>query len=109
MYADLGFQIVSAGTTAKVLEAAGLKVRSIHKLQEGRPHALDLLKNREIQLVINIPSGQVPRADEVRIRTTAVATGTPIMTTLSGAKAAASGIAALLKASYGVRTVQEYH
>ncbi len=54
-------------------------------------------------------AGQVPRADEVKIRTTAVYTGTPIMTTLSGARAAALGIAALRKQGYGVRTVQEYH
>ena len=108
-FADLGFELISTGGTAKVLEEAGLKVRRIFKLQEGRPNALDLLKNRELQLVINTPSGQVPRADEVRIRTTAVYTGTPIMTTLSGAKAAALGIAALKKSGYSVKTVQEYH
>ena len=108
-FADLGFEIVSTSGTAKVLEEAGLKVRRVFKLQEGRPNALDLLKNREIQLVINTPSGQAPRADEVRIRTTSVYTGTPIMTTLSGARAAALGIAALKKSGYGVKTVQEYH
>ena len=70
---------------------------------------MDLLKNKEIQLVINTPAGQLPRADEVKIRTTAVYTGTPIMTTLSGAKAAALGIAALKKSGYAVKTVQEYH
>ena len=69
----------------------------------------DLLKNREIQLVINTPSGQTPRADEVKIRTTAVYTGTPIMTTISGARAAALGIAALRKNGYSVKTIQEYH
>ena len=52
---------------------------------------------------------QVPRADEVKIRTTAVYTGTSIMTTLSGARAAALGIAALKRQGYGVKTVQEYH
>ena len=108
-FADLGFELISTGGTAKVLQEADLKVRRIFKLQEGRPNALDLLKNREIQLVINTPSGQVPRADEVRIRTTAVYTGTPIMTTLSGAKAAALGIAAIKKNGYAVKTVQEYH
>ena len=89
--------------------AAGLKVRHIFKLAEGRPNALDLLKNREIQLVINTPAGQTPRADEVKIRTTAVYTDTPIITTLSSAKAAAFGIAALRKNGYSVKTVQEYH
>jgi carbamoyl-phosphate synthase large subunit len=109
LFADLGFEIVSTSGTAKVLEGAGLRVQRVFKLQEGRPNALDLLKNREIQLVINTPSGQIPRADEVRIRTTSVYTGTPIMTTLSGARAAALGIAALKKSGYGVKTVQEYH
>ena len=108
-FADLGFELIATGGTATILEKAGLKVERIHKLQEGRPNAVDLLKNKEIQLVINTPSGAVPRADEIKIRTTAVYTGTPIMTTLSGAKAAALGIAALKKTGYEVKTVQEYH
>jgi carbamoyl-phosphate synthase large subunit len=108
-FADLGFELIATGGTALTLEKAGLKVQRIFKLQEGRPNAIDLLKNKEIQLVINTPSGQAPRTDEVKIRTTAVYTGTPIMTTLSGAKAAALGIAALRKAGYGVKTLQEYH
>jgi carbamoyl-phosphate synthase large subunit len=109
LFADLGFELVATGGTAAVLEKAGLKVSRVFKLAEGRPNSVDLLKNREIQLVINTPAGQAPRADEVKIRTTAVYTGTPIMTTLSGAKAAALGIAALRKQGYGVKTLQEYH
>jgi carbamoyl-phosphate synthase large subunit len=108
-FTDLGFELVATGGTAAVLEKAGLKVQRIFKLTEGRPNAIDLLKNKEIQLVINTPAGESPRADEVKIRTTAVYTGTPIMTTLSGAKAAARGIAALKKSGYGVQTLQEYH
>jgi carbamoyl-phosphate synthase large subunit len=108
-FAELGFELVSTSGTAAILEKAGLKVQRILKLSEGRPNAVDLLKNREIQLVINTPSGQLPRADEVKIRTTAVYTNTPIMTTLSGAKAAALGIAALKKNGYSVKTIQEYH
>ncbi len=108
-FADLGFEIISTTGTAAVLEKAGLRVRRIFKLQEGRPHALDLLKNGEIHLVINTPSGATPRADEVRIRTTAVYTNTPIMTTLSGAKAAALGIAAVKRNGYAVKTLQEFH
>ncbi len=109
-FADLGFELVATGGTAKVLEQAGLQVERIYKLNEGaRPNAVDLLKNQELQLVINTPSGATPRADEIKIRTTAVMTGTPIMTTLSGARAAAMGIAALQKRGYTVKTVQEYH
>jgi carbamoyl-phosphate synthase large subunit len=109
LFVDLGFELVSTSGTAAVLEKAGLKVQRVFKLNEGRPNTIDLLKNREIQLVINTPSGQTPRADEVKIRTTAVYTATPIMTTLSGAKAAALGIAALKRNGYAVKTVQEFH
>jgi carbamoyl-phosphate synthase large subunit len=109
LFAEMGFELVATGGTATVLEKAGLKVRRVFKLAEGRPNTLDLLKNREIQLVINTPAGQTPRADEVKIRTTAVYTGTPIMTTISGARAAARGIAALRKSGYSVKTLQEYH
>jgi carbamoyl-phosphate synthase large subunit len=109
LFSDLGFELVATGGTATVLEKAGLRVQRINKLLEGRPNVIDLLKNKDIQLVINTPAGQSPREDEVKIRTTAVYTGTPIMTTLSGAKAAALGITALKKSGYAVKTVQEYH
>ena len=107
-FSDLGFELVATSGTAAILEKAGLKVQRILKLLEGRPNVIDLLKNKEIQLVINTPAGQSPREDEIKIRTTAVYTGTPIMTTLSGAKAAALGIAALKKNDYAVKTLQEY-
>jgi carbamoyl-phosphate synthase large subunit len=108
-FSDLGFEIVATNGTANVLEKAGLKVQRTQKLLEGRPNVIDLLKNKEIQFVINTPSGAAPREDEVKIRTTAVYTSTPIATTLSGAKAAALGIAALKKSGYSVKTVQDYH
>jgi carbamoyl-phosphate synthase large subunit len=108
-FADLGFQLIATSGTAATLEKAGLKVERIHKLQEGRPNAIDLLKNKELQMVINTPSGATPRADEIKIRTTAVYTGTPIMTTISSAIAAVRGIAAIKESGYSVKTVQEYH
>ena len=108
-FAELGFELIATGGTATALEKGGLKVERIFKLAEGRPNAIDLLKNKAIQLVINTPSGSTPRADEVKIRTTAVYTGTPIMTTLSSAMAAVRGIAALKKSGYEVKSVQEYY
>ena len=108
-YLALGFELVATDGTAAWLETAGLKVERTLKVLQGRPNIVDLLKNKEIQLVINTPSGAAPREDEVRIRTTAVITGTPIMTTISGAKAAALGIAALQRQGYSVKTIQEYH
>ena len=108
-FVDLGFELVATGGTANVIEESGLQVERVNKLAEGRPNSLDLLKNNELQLVINTPTGEVPRSDEVQIRTSAVYTGTPIMTTISSAKAAVNGIRALKKSGYGVRTVQEFH
>jgi carbamoyl-phosphate synthase large subunit len=109
LFSDLGFALVATSGTAAVLEKAGLKVERVQKLLEGRPNVIDFLKNKEIQFVINTPSGAAPRADEIKIRTTAVYTGTPIATTLRGARAAALGIAALKKSGYTVKTIQEYH
>tara|TARA_Y100001934_G_C12365539_1_gene783252 strand:- start:1710 stop:3500 length:1791 start_codon:yes stop_codon:yes gene_type:complete len=108
-FAEMGFELVATSGTAKVLEEAGLKVRRLAKLAEGRPNALDLLKNNEIQLVINTPAGQEPRADEIKIRTHAIYTNTPIMTTISCAEAAVEGIQAIKDHGYGVKTLQEYH
>jgi carbamoyl-phosphate synthase large subunit len=107
--AELGFELICTEGTSKVLTQAGLKVREIKKLSEGRPNTVDLLKNGEIDLVINTPSGQAPRADEVKIRTTAVYCRVPIMTTLSSARAATAAIAALKKNGYSVKPIQEYH
>ena len=107
-FIDLGFKIISTSGTATALKKAGLKVEVIHKLSEGRPNTIDLLKNSEIQLVINTPSGQIPREDEIKIRTTAVYTNTPIITTIGSAKAALDGIAALKENGYGVKPLQEF-
>ena len=108
-FVELGFELVATSGTAKVIEEAGLQVERVNKLAEGRPNSLDLLKNNELQLVVNTPSGEVPRSDEVQIRTSAVYSGTPIMTPISSAKAAVNGIRAIKKSGYGVRTVQEFH
>jgi len=108
-FVNLGFELVATSGTAACIEEAGMEVERINKLAEGRPNSLDLLKNNELQLVINTPSGEGPRSDEVQIRTGAVYTGTPIMTTISSANAAVNGIRAIKKSGYVVQTVQEYH
>ncbi len=105
----LGFALCATGGTARVLETAGLPVQHLFKVQEGRPNCLDLIKNGEVQLVINTPAGKSPRADEVKIRTAAVAYKVSIMTTLAGAKAAVRGITALRQKGLRVQSLQEYH
>ncbi len=106
---ELGFTLCATNGTAKVLQAAGLPVQLLFKVQEGRPNILDLIKNGEIAMVINTPSGQSPRADEVKIRTAAVLHRISIMTTLASAKAAALGIKTLRDRGLKVHSLQEFH
>ena len=84
-------------------------MKKLFKLSEGRPHALDMIKNGELALIINTPSGKTPREDEVKIRSTAAANRIPIMTTLRAARASVEGIRALREHGLGVKSLQEYH
>jgi carbamoyl-phosphate synthase large subunit len=111
--ADMGFDIVATHGTYNVLKRNGvLRVSMIHKIAEGRPNILDLLKNREIALVINTPAGKDPRADDAKIRAETVVHGVPCITVLSAASAAVNGIEAMRRAGaqswLGVRALQEH-
>jgi len=106
---ELGFTLCSTSGTGKALQEAGLPVRILFKLQEGgRPTVVDLLKNGEIQLIINTPFGQIPRQDENMIRSQAILRRVCIITTLSGARAALQGIKAQRQKPVEVRSLQEY-
>jgi len=107
--ADLGFEIVATKGTAKVLANNGIPVQPVFKVGEGRPDIVDRIKNGEIHLVINTPSGKKPKADEVAIRSQSVAHNIPCITTLSGASAVVNGIESLLKRGISTFSVQEYH
>ncbi|OGP63952.1 MAG: carbamoyl phosphate synthase large subunit [Deltaproteobacteria bacterium RBG_13_53_10] len=106
---DLGFEIVATKGTAKVLANNGISVQTVFKVGESRPDIVDRIKNGEINLVINTPSGKKPKADEVAIRSQSVAHNIPCITTLSGASAAVNGIESLLKRRISVTSIQEYH
>jgi carbamoyl-phosphate synthase large subunit len=106
---ELGFRIVATRGTAKALVQNGIPVDMIFKVLEGRPNVVDLIKNREIALIINTPSGRKPKQDQVSIRSEAVAHNIPIITTISGAAASVNGIDALMKEELQVQTLQEYH
>jgi carbamoyl-phosphate synthase large subunit len=106
---DLGFELVATKGTAKVLANNGIQVQTVFKVGEGRPDIVDRMKNGEVQLVINTPSGKKPKVDEVAIRSQAVAHSIPIITTLSGAEAVVNGIESLLKKGMAVNSIQEYH
>jgi len=105
---ELGFDVVATKGTADVLREAGVDVKVISKIGEGRPDAIDLIKNGEIDLIINTPSGKKPRKHEVTIRSAIAARGIPIVTTMAGAKATLFGMEAVRKRAATVRSLQEY-
>jgi carbamoyl-phosphate synthase large subunit len=107
--ADMGFRIVSSSGTAKVLKNSGIDVITLFKISEGRPNVLDYVKNTEIDLIINTPGGQSQQDDGVKIRSTAVAHGVPVITTMSAAQAVVNGIESLRKSGVSVRTIQDFH
>jgi carbamoyl-phosphate synthase large subunit len=107
---DLGFTLVATPGTARVLGRYGVTVETTHKVGEGyRPNVIDLMRQREIALVINTPADGRARRDSAIIRRTAVAQDIPHYTTLDGAQAAIGAIEALLKGEHRVQSLQEYH
>ncbi len=106
---DLGFNIYATSGTASALEKNNIKVLVLPRIAEGRPNVLDLMKDGKIQLVINTPSGRIPREDEVKIRSQVILYNIPYTTTISGAQATVNGIEALAKKDLEVKSLQEYH
>ena len=105
---ELGFTIYSTSGTAKTLADNGVPVKRISKIAEGRPNAVDMLKNGQIQLVINTPAGMIPRQDENKIRAAAYSHAVCLMTTITGAFAAVEAIRALRDKPVGVKPIQLY-
>jgi carbamoyl-phosphate synthase large subunit len=106
---DLGFEIVASEGTAKALKKNGIEAESIRKVYEGRPNIIDFMKDGTISLIINTPSGRMPREDEIKIRSTAIMQGVPCITTIAGAQASVNGIEVLLKKDLDVEPLQSYH
>ncbi len=105
--AEMGFQLISTHGTAKALRAAGIVVQEVPKLQEGRPNLIDLMKNDQVALVINTPSGRGARTDEGKIRAAAVANGVTCITTLAAAHAAVDACRAMREQELTVCSIQE--
>ncbi len=108
-FVDMGFKLVATHGTADVLEKAGLGVERVYKVKEGRPNAVDMIKAERIQLIVNTPHGPDPYFDEKAIRRAAVTARIPTITTLSAARAAADGIAALQRGEVQVQALQALH
>jgi len=108
-FAELGFQLVATRGTASALRAAGLRCKTVFKVNEGRPNVVDLLKGAGVQLAIYTTTGAPSFADEKAIRRSAVMYRVPCITTMSGAKAAADAVAAKLRDPIRVWSLQEIH
>ncbi len=105
----LGFKIKATNGTYRFLAEHGINSEHILKMYEGRPNIVDGIKNKEIQLVINTPSGKLSIYDDSYIRKAAIKYKIPYITTLAAAIAAAKGIAAYRQGKDSVRSLQSYH
>ncbi|GAB4483354.1 MAG: carbamoyl-phosphate synthase large subunit [Thermodesulfovibrionales bacterium] len=104
-----GFSVVATRGTAKFLNEKGHDVEVVNKVTEGRPHIVDLIKNKDVAFVINTVSGAQAQKDSFSIRRSALQYGVPYTTTVSGAKAVVTAIEALQKRQINIRSIQEYH
>ena len=107
-FINLGFHIIATQGTRQYLKEQGLKVEQVLKLHEGRPNVIDAIKNQQIQLIINTPSGEEARTDGQLIRRTALAYKIPIITTIAGARATVAAIRSLQNTTLDVKVIQEY-
>jgi carbamoyl-phosphate synthase large subunit len=106
---EFGFGLVATRGTATAIQAAGMKCKTVFKVNEGRPNAVDLLKAGSLQLIIYTAAGAHSFSDEKTIRRAAVAYRVPCITTMSAAKAAAEAVASRHRDPIRVWSLQEIH
>jgi carbamoyl-phosphate synthase large subunit len=106
---EMGFRLVATRGTQRRLEAAGLACDFVYKVNEGRPNIADLVKSKQVDLIINTPLGRVSFYDERAIRRAAMQHAVPCITTVTGAKATVAAIRALRDDELQVRSLQDYH
>ncbi len=110
LFYDLGFDILSTGTTCDMIAEAGIPVKKIKKLYEGRPNILDAISNGEIQMIVNTPSGKTSVHNDSYLRKGAIKAKIPYMTTMAAAFAAADGLKTIKETPNGnIRSLQDIH
>ena len=107
--ATLGYQLVATDGTWRTLKTAGIEVERVNKVHEGRPHVVDLIKNREVDLILNTPYGKQQRVDDSEIRAAAVTAGVACVTTRAGISAVVHALVAMHRGEFDVKSVQEHH
>jgi carbamoyl-phosphate synthase large subunit len=108
-FADFGFELAATRGTAAAIKAAGMQCKTVFKVNEGRPNAVDLLKGGSLQLIIYTATGAHSFSDEKAIRRAAVAYRVPCITTMSAAKAAGEAVASSHRDPIRVWSLQEIH
>lgn len=109
MLVSMGFTVFTTQGTHELLRSHSVDTVVLRKISEGaRPNILDKIANGEIQLIINTPTRKGAHTDEGKIRATAVRAGVPMITTITGAKAAVAAITALRAGAWSVAAVQDY-
>ena len=106
---EAGFDLLATEGTARRLQENDIEAQVVPKLAEGRPNILDYIKNQDVDLLINTPSGARPREDEVTIRSEAVMHNVPLITTMAAATAAANAMATFDEHEREVHNLQEIH
>ncbi|MBD2150460.1 carbamoyl-phosphate synthase large subunit [Pseudanabaena sp. FACHB-1277] len=107
-FVELGFKVVATEGTHRILRRNNVPSKQVLKVHEGRPHIGDSMKNGQIQLIVNSPSGEEAKTDGKMIRRTALAYKIPVITTLAGAKAAIAAIRSLKTGGFSVTPLQDY-
>jgi carbamoyl-phosphate synthase large subunit len=108
-FVEIGFALRATEGTCRFLASHGIAATAVKKLHEGRPNLVDVIKNGEIQLLVNTPAGRQGTHDDSYIRKAAIGQKVPYITTAAAALAAAKGIAARRQGQSAVRSLQEYH
>ena len=107
--AKLDFDLLATEGTARWLNQMGIQTRRINKLSEGKPHIMDAMQRRQVDLIINTPRGSQAHEDGVAIRSLAYALGIPIVTTMSAAAATVQGIRRMREKPLSVRSLQSHY
>jgi len=108
-FKDIGFTIIATKGTSDFLSKHGVESQCVLKMHEGRPNVLDNIKNGDIHLVVNTPSGKQSKHDDSYIRKAAIKYKIPYITTAAAAAATAKGIAAFKKKPGQIKSLQSYH
>ena len=108
-FAECGFKLVATGGTYDMIIANGLQAEKVNKLQQGRPNILDLVTNKQLNIIINTPNDKKGANDDSYIRKAAIKSQVAYVTTMAAAKATIAGIKEAKNNTIGVKSLQEFH